>query len=382
MVGISNTLNQKILWPLLIALGLQFSHVGAAASETLSSSDGLNCELLLRHGPTKLDFNSFFTNLKSADFDGYTVERIKKSLSLRLQYKRKILSTNKEVIRYNVIQFLKEMDQGGLGLERKKIVDEHLEAHGAQLSDDPDVDNLKVASRRNLVHLLTLLPATEKLEPELNQIVDAVNQIYLQFTHNTNLDPSESSALPLLASRYLEKLSGVKGMHSRNPFNWNILKSDGSVFYSMDIYVSERGRSLRLGEESEYGFSALRLRNSYARANGMISAFAMRPNDLPSKINGQYLGGIDEVVPQLHHLDFTVDDFELLVKKLLLSYFSELHKTNPLEFGREARSFLKSDVSINDFVKDAIKKHLDFNAPSFFELKIPVLVPNDQNHQL
>ncbi len=190
-----------------------------------------------------------------------------------------------------------------------------------------------------------------------------------------------------LSSKQIEKLNGIGGTHSSNEFNTEILRSNDNVFF-FAMWKAKNSNSASLITALHYGDKTQKLRPDYAREHGMISYYVMWPKDLISfnRLHSRTEPGpIDrqKTILDLSKLDFTVSDFEYVVKSLFGHELLNKIKNMPL---REQNQYLKQakedpTVLLQKLVLDPQGFKINYSTKDrsqkdeyYMELKIPVAV--------
>lgn len=230
-------------------------------------------------------------------------------------------------------------------------------------------------------------------------LFNLVNQVNIEYKHNAHIEPSKDSKyLPFMSSDVLSSLKIGKGFNSKGYFTNIFLKSSNNIFFSVNPYFEKQSSSA----VSEYGNIAYKINYEYAKEKGIISIDLMYPSESFKMFIKKYLSNninkelrekltnalfkkekvdklnlteknmLKSAKNMLYRLDFTVKDFEELIKTLLLiKIFNNIQKQNHVEINK-----MKIDIK-NDtywFVKENI--FINIFGISNFELKIPVMVPN------
>jgi hypothetical protein len=329
-----------------------------------------------------------------------------------------------------------------LATEQDKALKEILSVHGITRNDLSGRKLLETTSSENVKRILSnhSVSLTRADEAEFNHLA---NQIELAFVHNTaNLQDLPIEAL--LSSRQLENF-GFRGGLNTFRFNKEVMKTDDNVYF-VTSYKRKGDSTFRgLGE---YGGNNLVLNPAYAKANGWISHFVMHPDQLleygvkldpkkygpvlkkyerylygekvsPADFPDELKNALFEVRQLLHLSDFTVSDFERLLRRGIVLGLSKVKSENPikysfikslLETGTGPTSYssyerasttqkiralgkklnwspnaieerikkvdMSSEARVDRVVKDLLLYSLDMG--DLFELKVPVAVPKEQ----
>ncbi|MBW2731567.1 MAG: hypothetical protein JRH20_04185 [Deltaproteobacteria bacterium] len=267
---------------------------------------------------------------------------------------------------------------------------------------------LRTISKENVARLLK--GRTYRSSRAMRQAERLVNKLRLKPIHNTSTT-MERSQSPLLSTHWLEQTGLGSGANSR-AFNKDFLASEDNVHFFATFATPKSSVKTVV---SEYGEFAATMKRRFTRNRGWVSAFVMYPGDLhriarhlapkehreilenfkATAAKRQYeeyvkYGRLDwqhvtaqldpwtSVREQLHKLDFTVPDFEKLVKRHLLFELSQLRLSNPTAFRRALRELETGHV--DSWVhKSSLLKRFVFDPlgmPEHYELKVPVAVPS------
>ena len=280
-----------------------------------------------------------------------------------------------------------------------------LDAHGLHQARPEDARAvLEDQSRKNVQRLTRGIELTLQT-PEFGRLCRTIDHLELRFPHNTTLKNVEGESLvaPLLSSTQLKQFGTVGGKNSQEEFNSEVLKSDGQVHFFADFVLDgEDWSSVPAGQvRAKYGDRELRVDPEYARKHGWISAFVMYSeelDDLAARLSfgsrplDGYHPGLPEslkqnwrkTVAQLHEYDFTVDDFERLVKLRLKNWFQQVyrdHENGDRGYFGES-SYVKGRKALEEKrIRELLTMSLTSGMnglPLLNQLTIPVMVETNQ----
>ena len=252
-------------------------------------------------------------------------------------------------------------------------------------------ESLEKLSANNVRRILGASAPLETRDPEIDAFV---SNYPITFVHNGSFAAAPHT--PLLSSAELQK-NGFEGGTNSNFFNRSTLGSDRNVFFHVRL---GRGKNKDGSLESEYGRDALILDRDFAKTNAWISAYVMWPFELanvsraivPSLPRPAILteanwrkdymplteeedGQIRALRDRLHLLDFTVEDFERLVRAGLTRSLTALKRLSDKKFQR-ALADMRNPHNLNAAFQ-YIFWPLGIEHAQF-ELKVPVAVPPDK----
>ena len=318
---------------------------------------------------------------------------------------------------------------------------EGLRLHGAiALPNETGVELLQRTSNTNLRTHLGKAP----YQPGVSGMATAekmMKNFRLQLQHNSRILKENKKvvkwgALPLLSSRELEHIGLNGGLNSGHYFNKHILKTDDQVYFLAVPTVSKNSATV----VTEFGENALLLKNPKTLPSAWISPYVMYMNELADVMKTQHpeifekiyqkvsdfriqqgMGILGELNPEdvshflwtsrsnlyhpelvealipemtrarnvLSNADFTVADFEHVLRNQFLHDLNRLRISNPDKF----RSVLKGlpehldrwhdkNYYRNSEVSDFIESVYHQVGYSKFEGKVPVAVsPEHLIHQ-
>jgi hypothetical protein len=289
-------------------------------------------------------------------------------------------------------------DKEHLELRQDKVLRRALELHGiSALPGELARRSLRRVSKTNLKRILGFVPELPQ-GANTSEIEVVVQQLTLTFAHNSHV-MAEPVGLPVLAPSEFEKIGLSNFGMSSWAFN-RFLESDHQVYF----WPMFRRSDSRVGLESEYGRYGVVTKQKYMRSQGWVSAFVMYANQLAASvrdIDSEAAKKIDmlitdpmqmrEQVPvelqspirsaqnRLGTFDFTPDDYEYIVRRILVHALFELRVTNPKEYTVAMKAFSSGDLNeINLYVKVLALTKFGLNNASGFEGKIPVAVPDSE----
>lgn len=269
-----------------------------------------------------------------------------------------------------VQNFMMLFMRGNLIQLRDTSLRANLEQHGFKSPANRSArEQLKSLSSENRARLAKVY----KSSPSMKEAELIVNDLRLSFTHNSvsHLGHDVARHVPILASRFLKDLTGFGGLNSQYHFNREFMKNDDNVYFIPRFLGSQHDDKIPSSYYGEHGFT---LNPDYAREVGWISSFVMYPSQLQEALPRSYRTATG-LRKQLHKTDFTVSDFETLVKENLLSALAKLQKENPQRHARAIQDLQERD-KIGGVLSDLVYHPLGIG--SKWELKVPVLVPQSQ----
>ena len=296
-------------------------------------------------------------------------------------------------------------DEGMLQALRDQALRKAMRIHGRPATPGlPARQSWQRLSKENLARILRgkkYVSSPEMLEAET--LVDSL-QVFLAHNSHIMYNPPQ---YPVVAPREIEKMGLPNFSMSSNGFNQYIGSTDHVYFF-----VNFRNKNSSANLRSEYGKFGVIVDNRYAAENATISPYimyvhhifdAVKDVDPPAaralfqkrvrisedgtvtwhsafgKVTDK--AEISRAIASVHKFDFTLDDFEFLLKTQLLISLRELRSKDPaayrgaLEELREAGDFHKKGPG----TIHAIFNRLVFEPlgmPWHFEGRIPVAVPN------
>ena len=242
----------------------------------------------------------------------------------------------------------------------------------------------------------------------------------------------------LLSSKQLS-LTGLFGGANTHEFNSQTMKTNDNVFFFPvpQVTYAESQTNVK-GGKIEFGTHRTSLGRQYALERGYISAYVMTPNELletyrrlnpahhsevmkllkpflpypgvnvplktrqewqtaekavgtksgpearlPYSFNDaienffrRHPSELDKILKELHRFDFTLEDYESIVRTQLLVSLAKMRKTDPSEFQRQIRLLQTPGAEIEALLEAQVFRPL--NLPAQFELKVPEAVPAKQ----
>jgi hypothetical protein len=282
---------------------------------------------------------------------------------------------------------------------RSEALTKDLANRGAPI--DPQLsgrENLNRISRANLQRMVEKFKLDDRFveDPEIMEVVDSIRLLY---KHNTNIYKTHGDVL--LSSQQIYKYGLEGGVNSQLPFNKEFMKNDDHLFFTLEVVST----NVDVGNQAtQYGKHAKTLDQKFAEENSWVSPYIMYPKDLAtfgrSFIRGKYAGiedvkaGVgnqyqykstavaDELKSMLSQFDFTLRDFETLVKMQIGTMLFNLkhHGVKPFPGSDGYPEVLASfkTQSATAFQK-AIEFYVEYPLRlGRYELKVPVAIPSDK----
>lgn len=275
-----------------------------------------------------------------------------------------------------------------------------LERHGLHIHEG---ETAAEARRRNSAENLTRLMLMYDLQKHeaLNPEIEATaNQLELFLAHNSHI-MEKPPGYPVIAPTEIDKLGLIRFAASTWKFN-RLLGSDHFVYFRSLF----RRQGTQSHPKSEYGSNGVIVSKSYAEEQALISPYVMYPSELyysvkqiNPKAAQELLGQIAEVSgdsitfvqshdrldgpeqiqaaqKNLHQLDFTPSDFELLVKAVLKKSLYKQLEENPVEYKKTIEKLQNADLNkLNATVHSIFQRVIAYDNHLGFEGVIPVAVP-------
>ena len=280
---------------------------------------------------------------------------------------------------------------------KEKVMNRALKLHGIEpLVGETARQTLQRVSNENVDRILAKLEKYEST-PALSAMERLVENLELTLTHNSHYitGPLER---PLLSPKKLEKM-GLKDFGLSSSFAFNrFLESDQHIYF----WPKFRRKGSLENPQSNYGKTAVSLERDYALANAWISSFIMYPWELVNSVMGlnptiakelaaksNEMNNVRLVGPEkeiraaqaeLGNLDFTVKDYDFLIKTILMRALAKMHRTTPTIYYNlmeklNSGSFKEINESINNLLG---LQGAPFTNSSGFEAKVPVSIPSEK----
>ncbi|MGE4131287.1 MAG: hypothetical protein AB7F86_06590 [Bdellovibrionales bacterium] len=258
-------------------------------------------------------------------------------------------------------------------------------------------DILENLSRANVERLWARFAAkvadSSPLDPKTEEAIEQTLQnLSFALIHNTT-ELDRRPSLSLLSARELVKL-GITHILNTKPFNSEILKTDGNVFFFVIPY-SRKGNFPVV--KSKYGRASLILSESFADQWGWVSPYVMNPPDLvevaergfPEALaNFPQEGKLEKLtstqwrplVRSLSQMDFKLSDFRNLMIVTLRRSLRHLARSNRTEFEKVLLDLTKGD-NLFEILEQYSLGQVGFSMKHGFrslELKVPMAVPPEK----
>lgn len=268
--------------------------------------------------------------------------------------------------------------------EANEVLLDRLKSHGIDTQNQISaMDLLRLVSKKNLSYYAEFNRLDLK-KIYSQDIEDTIENLELRLFHNSHYI-LETPKHPILAPVEFEKIGLLDFGQSTARFN-KVLNSHKFVYFkALFSPVDMKAPKVK----SYYGSTGVILNKQVAYYEVLISAYIMQPAELynsliktqPSavkNINSQsstesYRNGQRE----LFRYDFTVEDFETLIKAALKNYLSKVTESSK-RFQEELLNFKSQDISkLNMFINDLIisNNFLDgYYNYSGFEGVVPLVV--------
>ena len=325
-------------------------------SELLLPKPNLVSSFFINPPKAKLDkvYNDHMDGLiESQPFLNFMREQ-KIDLKNLIDFKMKTLIVEK----YLDAQLRKYFNLDFLESERTRVMNSILKIRGHNMKYQNPYLVLKDQSYQNLIRLVDSLP---KLSPIKNpavqeRIEQVVQNINVNLVHNTH-HLYKTPEYPIVAPKVLEEIGlGHFGI-STLPLHKTI-QSDQQVYF---FAVIEKSGQLK---ENGYESNAVMLKSDYAAQEAWISPFVMHSKPA-----------------EMHRWDFTVTDFQTLIRITVRNELERLYATNAYMYSVTVRKIEKMKLSeLNKFVLELIKERFRFQGS--FEGRVPVAVPPNQLEQI
>jgi hypothetical protein len=304
--------------------------------------------------------------IKSPRFLSFLIKKKIKSISL-------IKPTNLGELAAEYIDYLNRVHYTEENLRKERSLEllRSLKKHGAKIpkNSKDGFEALKIISAENKKRILSGVPAFD--DSNMQEEKEILDSLHYVFVHRGDTKHFKNSRLPNMSSRERVANGFLPGLHSKHDFNKKELRSDNNVFFSAQL---SNPLNRHPGGDIIYGKNRYELDPAYAKENAWISAYVMDDKDLVPL--AERLGLPDawsnDRIGDLHKMDFTVEDFESLVKRLLL-YQLWKFKSSGSVMHSSLMSVLKSSTyNLDSAVDDIVYK--SFSMVPKFELKVPVAI--------
>ena len=267
-------------------------------------------------------------------------------------------------------RFFHAFKNGNLKLFRNDSLRNNLRRHGFKIKSVENArQEFEALSAANKKRFLRKYVST----PEMKEAEEIVRSMRLAFTHNSLAHPERinNPHVPILASRFIETLTGFGGLNTQYSFNKKTMQSDDNVFFLAQMISKDETAEI---PSHAYGSHGLTIDPAYAQEVGWISSFVMYPGEIYKARPNSWLPGF-ALRRQLYKTDFTVNDFDELLKTNLLASLADLQRVNPTRFKHEL-----GDLQDVDSIQQMLTRHVfaPLGIGSRFELKVPVLVPRSK----
>lgn len=295
---------------------------------------------------------------------------------------------------------------------RELVLTSNLEKHGVIIQEDSGREVLRAISSRNAARLIG---STRYMhQPGMEAAEAAVAKLELRFLHSKSI--GGIGRLPVISSQQLEEMGFPGGLNTKW-FNKSFLKSADQVYFH--IRFGRKGETVK-SFDSIYGDHALWVQPEFANKEGWVSPYVMDPSDLAlfardmspkdysalkqaadlefpdySHLPVEHILGtgytrnvledfvrsnetaFNSIQQKLHLLDFTVEDFDRLVRNQILRRLNDLRVQNHSAF-LAAMDILEKgdDQSIFGLLEREVFAPLNLRRE--WELKIPVAVPPEK----
>ncbi|MEZ4744083.1 MAG: hypothetical protein R3B45_16815 [Bdellovibrionota bacterium] len=241
--------------------------------------------------------------------------------------------------------------------------------------------------------------------PSMLKAEKLVNSLELFLAHNSHI-MKEAPGYPIIAPKLIEEMGLPNFSATSKPFN-KFIGSTDHVYFFIGIKKKEASATVK----SEYGDFGVVVDHDYAFKQAWVSPFVMYVDELieatkqiapnisqnlfdkkvtvisgfqTMKPEGNIVEDKPEILAamgQLHKLDFTLSDFENIIKTQLLIKLTEIQRQSPEEFDALLASLENSlgkspRVDRVPVISELVFKPL--NIPLKYEGRIPVAVPDNQ----
>lgn len=251
---------------------------------------------------------------------------------------------------------------------------------------------LEETSHRNLMRIFSEKPIVKMDLQESQELKEIVDRFEFYFSHNTNV-LRELPDDPVLSSKRLEEY-GLQGGRNTLPFNKQLMETDDQVYFNLRF---RRKGDPRVATPTSYGKTQLVLDPDYAKSAGMVSHFIMYPYELlefgalhfperyspyfheyeksllmPKEITQEKLKEIRE---RLSISDFTVEDFQSLVRTYAMDELHQMKSKNPARFAqfKKMEAEWLSPEKLDRWIREEVLRPRGLSLQ--WELKVPVAVP-------
>lgn len=215
---------------------------------------------------------------------------------------------------------------------------------------------------RQIVRMVVMDFANVQGDFPAAQVTSVLNELELVYIHNTT-GLFKRPVAPLLSSRELLAM-GIDGKLNTKPFNTDILKSDGNVYFYAIPHVKSAPFPKVI---SPFGNVNLILNPLYAERWGWASPYVMNPSDLE---------GLRMPLRRLHEWDFKPSDLLKLIRMTFEVSLRKLWVNDRAEFDRVLAE-LKSGADLLPLMRKYSLGRLGIpfeQIHNSLELKIPIAV--------
>ena len=377
------------------------------AASWSQSSQAMTCSELLLPKPYLV--SSFFVQTKHPKFDQVYNEQILdllESSSFQAYLKDKNIdpshltdfkSKTLIVEQYMDHQLRKYFNQNILADEKSQVMADILKIRGHQMKYRNPYLILKEQSHLNLVRLidsLTKYPPIRSLTVPL-KIEEITQKLNVSLVHNTH-HLSEVPNYPLVSPHILESIGLPRFGHSRLPFHKTI-QSDRQVnFFAL---IEKSGQLNQNGHKTDYGTYGLKLKTLASEQEAWISPLVQHSKQLQTAVGNESLQkildrhahseaslsamkykGSDhnrdfnlDLSAEMHKWDFTVSDFQTLVRTTVRNELERLYATNAYMYSVTVRKIEKMNMQeLNAYIMELFKTRYGYEGS--FEGRVPVAV--------
>lgn len=282
-----------------------------------------------------------------------------------------------------------------------------LRIHGYRAeSNKPARESIEELSKKNLARVQKNIKYVSS--PDMAEAESIVDELELFLSHNSHMMHS-APRYPVVSPREIEMMGLPDFSMSSDVFNKFIGSTDHVYFF-----VNFRKKNTLGAARSEYGKYGVILDSDYARRNAWISPFIMYPHEIYNAVKevrpeaaqalfkkrtqiradgtvtwtSKYRRVTDkkeimDAMAGVHKSDFTLPDFEFLLKNQLLLSLREMKSRDPQAFAaaltelRELGEFHKKGPGVMHPLLHKLVFH-PLGIPGRYEGRIPVAVPDQQ----